>query len=394
MSQPQSPSSPSQHQSAQQPQLPQHQSAQQPQLPPHYYYQQPQDDEIDLRQLFAALWQGKWIIIACTIICTVLAIAYALTAKEQWSSTAKISKPQLSDYSEYQNQVMQFQPIFDVYQEDGTILISKALDKLADEEKLYDLFIDEFNSSSNKKAFLENSVVFQKNKALLENPENEDALRRLYSNWYQMLTIKPEDSKRIDGAYIITVSAETSQDSFNMLNNYISFVDAKVHNKTLNNLAAMIKSKKYELKQQLVMLSKQAEQRLLVEKERSEYALSIAQAAGVAKPLQNFGEKEIFAINLGSDAIKAKLDALTKVKNLSVIEPRLEQLNSKLQQIEQLGIDNNVKFLAYRYLDQPEREISRDKPKRALIALLSLLLGGMIGCGLVLVRFLFNKEKF
>ena len=233
-----------------QPQSPSHHAAQQPQMPPQYYYpQQPEDDEIDLRELFAALWQGKWIIIACTFVCTALAIAYALLAKEQWSSTAKIAQPQVSDYSEYQNQVVQFQPIFDVYQEDGTILVSKALDKLTDEEKLYDLFIDEFNSSSNKKAFLETSVIFLKDKSLLDNPEDEDALRKLYNNWYKLLTIKPEDAKRVDGAYVITVSTETSRDSFDLLNNYISFIDGKVHQKVLNNLAATIASKKNELKQ-------------------------------------------------------------------------------------------------------------------------------------------------
>ncbi|MGO2498692.1 MAG: LPS O-antigen chain length determinant protein WzzB [Vibrio litoralis] len=376
-----------------QPQSPSHHAAQQPQMPPQYYYpQQPQDDEIDLRELFAALWKGKWIIIACTFICTALAIAYALMAKEQWSSIAKVAQPQVSDYSEYQNQVVQFQPIFDVYQEDGTVLVSKALDGLTDEEKLYDLFIDEFSSSSNKKAFLETSAIFQKDKAELDNPEDEDALRKLYSDWYKFLSIKPEDAKRVDGPYVITVSAETSQDSFELLNNYIAFVDTKVHQKALNNLAATISSKKNELKQQSIMLTKQAEQRLLVEKERSEYALNIAQAAGVNKPLQNFGDKEIFAINLGSDALTAKVNALSKIKNLSVIEPRLEQLSSKLEQVDQLEVNKNVKFSAYRYLEQPEREVSRDKPKRALITVLGLLLGGMLGCGLVLVRFVFSKN--
>lgn len=376
-----------------QPQSPSHHAAQQPQMPPQYYYpQQPQDDEIDLRELFAALWKGKWIIIACTFICTALAIAYALMAKEQWSSTAKVAQPQVSDYSEYQNQVVQFQPIFNVYQEDGTVLVSKALDGLTDERKLYDLFIDEFNSSSNKKAFLETSAIFQKDKAELDNPENEDALRKLYSDWYKFLSIKPEDAKRVDGSYVITVSAETSQNSFELLNNYIAFVDTKVHQKAFNNLAATISSKKNELKQQSIMLTKQAEQRLLVEKERSEYALNIAQAAGVSKPLQNFGDKELFAINLGSDALKAKVNALSKLKNLSVIEPRLEQLSSKLEQIDQLEINKDVKFSAYRYLDQPEREVSRDKPKRSLIAILGLFLGTILGMFLVVIRYFFMKE--
>ncbi|HBV76725.1 MAG TPA: LPS chain length-determining protein [Vibrio sp.] len=355
-------------------------------MPPQYYYPQPQDDEIDLRELFTALWKGKWIIIACTFICTALAVVYALMAKEQWSSTAKIAQPQVSDYSEYQNQVVQFQPIFDVYQEDGTVLVSKALDDLKNSKNLYYLFIDEFNSSSNKKAFLGTSATFKRVKAQLDNPEDEDALRRLYNDWYKLLSIKPEDAKRIDGAYVITASAETSQESFDILTNYIAFVDAQVNRKALNNLSSTIASKGNELKQQSIMLTKQAAQRLLVEKERSKYALNIAQAAGVTKPLQNFGDKEIFPINLGADAIKAKVAALSKLKNLSVIEPRLEQLSSKLGQIEQLPIDKNVKFSAYRYLDQPERMVSKDKPKRILIIILGLFLGSMIGLIIVFSR--------
>ncbi|MGO2309513.1 MULTISPECIES: LPS O-antigen chain length determinant protein WzzB [Vibrio] len=369
-----------------QPQSPSHQAQLHPQMPPQYYYPQPQDDEIDLRELFTALWKGKWIIIACTFICTALAVVYALMAKEQWSSTAKIAQPQVSDYSEYQNQVVQFQPIFDVYQEDGTVLVSKALDDLKNSKNLYYLFIDEFNSSSNKKAFLGTSATFKRVKAQLDNPEDEDALRRLYNDWYKLLSIKPEDAKRIDGAYVITASAETSQESFDILTNYIAFVDAQVNRKALNNLSSTIASKGNELKQQSIMLTKQAAQRLLVEKERSKYALNIAQAAGVTKPLQNFGDKEIFPINLGADAIKAKVAALSKLKNLSVIEPRLEQLSSKLGQIEQLPIDKNVKFSAYRYLDQPERMVSKDKPKRILIIILGLFLGSMIGLIIVFSR--------
>lgn len=170
--------------------------AHQQQLPPHYY-QQSQDDVIDLRELFNLLWQGKWTIVICTVVCAALAIAYALLAKEQWSSTAKITKPQVSDYSEYQNQVVQFQPIFDIYQEDGTVLVSEKLDDLTDAENLYDLFIDEFNSSSNKKAFLETSSLFQAEKSQLDDPNNEDALRKLYSAWYQLLNIKPENAKKL-----------------------------------------------------------------------------------------------------------------------------------------------------------------------------------------------------
>ena len=360
-------------------------------LPPHYY-QQPQNDEIDLRELLMLLWKGKWIIIVCTILCTALAIVYVLMAKEQWSSTAKIAEPQVSDYSEYQNQVVQFQPIFDVYQADGTILVSKALNELLEKKYLYRLFIDEFNSSNNKKVFLETSSVFQEDKAGLNDPKNEDALRKLYSKWYKMLSIESEDSNKVDGAYIISVSSKTSQYSFNMLKNYVDFVGKQVHRKVLSNLTATISAKNRELKQQSLMLTKQAKKSLLVEIERSEYALSIAQAAGVEKPLQNFGDRELFAINLGADALKEKVKALSKIKNLSVIEPRLEQINSKLEGIRQLNIDENIQFYPYRYLDLPEKKVFRDNPKRTLSILLGFIFGFFLGLVIVFIKFFLIKK--
>ncbi|WP_420906821.1 GNVR domain-containing protein [Vibrio anguillarum] len=37
--------------------------------------------------------------------------------------------------------------------------------------------------------------------------------------------------------------------------------------------------------------------------------------------------------------------------------------------------------------------MNRDKPKRALVAVLGALLGGMLGVAIVLVRFAFRKES-
>lgn len=373
-----------------QPQSPSHHSSQQPQMPPPYYYPQPpQDDEIDLRELFAALWKGKWIIIACTFICTALAITYALMAKEQWSSTATITQPKVSDYNQLQDQIIPLQVIFS----NGNASLIDKLDDLIDGDHLYNNFIEEFNSSINKKKFLATSPSFQKEKALLDDPEDEDALRKLYNDWYKVLSAKPEDSKKTDGPYVLTASAEASQESLDMLNQYIQYVNKQVENNAFETLTVTIASKKNEFTHQLSTLTEQAKQQLMLEKERSQYALSIAKAAKVSKPLQNFGDNELFAINLGSDALSAKVNALSNVKNLSVIEPRLEELNAKVSQIENVKIDKDVKFSAYRYLEQPEREISRDKPKRALIAILGLLLGGMIGVGTVLVRFAFKQDK-
>lgn len=53
--------------------------------------QQPADDEIDLRELFAAIWQGKWIIIVTTTLFAVAAVFYALSLPNIYKSEALLA---------------------------------------------------------------------------------------------------------------------------------------------------------------------------------------------------------------------------------------------------------------------------------------------------------------
>lgn len=63
----------------------------QPQYVAPPYFQQPHDDEIDLRELFAALWQGKWWIIGLSMLCMLVAAAYAFTQPNVYRAQAIIA---------------------------------------------------------------------------------------------------------------------------------------------------------------------------------------------------------------------------------------------------------------------------------------------------------------
>ncbi|MCE0493808.1 Wzz/FepE/Etk N-terminal domain-containing protein [Vibrio salinus] len=74
--------------------------------PPHYYAQQ--DDEIDLRELFGALWHGKWIIILTTIIFAAGAVAYALHLPNTYKSDALLAPADNSGNSGLSQMASQF----------------------------------------------------------------------------------------------------------------------------------------------------------------------------------------------------------------------------------------------------------------------------------------------
>jgi LPS O-antigen subunit length determinant protein (WzzB/FepE family) len=367
----------------------------------HHYPQSPsfQNDEIDLKELFIALWKGKITIVVCTLIFAIGAVLYALTAQEWWPSKAKVMIPQVHDFAEYQEQVKQYQPIFDIYQEDGTVLVNDELDSLVDNDILFQNFISAYNSSNNKKKFLDGSAEFQSFKAQLDtdtdtdtDTDKEEATRQLYSQWFQKITAVAIDKKSNVSPYSISLQATTKESSYTLLNEYIASVKAVVFNDALNNLQAIVNGKRNELRQQKIILETQAKNRLTVEIERSQYGLEIAKAAQVNKPIQNMGNNELFAIGLGSQALGAKIKALKSVTNLSVIEPRLQQIDAKLDMLKSMKVDRNIQFQTFRYLENVEQGFTRDKPKRALIAVLGTLLGGMLGVAIVLVRFAFKKE--
>ncbi|MGF1792761.1 LPS O-antigen chain length determinant protein WzzB [Photobacterium profundum] len=355
------------------------------------YYIQSQSDEVDFREIFNALWQGKIWIIALTIFCSIGAIIYALTAQEWWTSKARIMEPQIQDFSAYQQQVKQFQPIFDIYQEDGTVLVSQNLDLLVDPKTLFKRFIDAYNSSVNKKQFLDNSIEFKEFKAQLDT-DTDTAMRRLYSEWFTKITATPVDKKR-NNDYQISLQATTKESSASLLNEYIASVKSKVFNDALNNLQVIVNTKKNELKQQKIILETQTINRLAVEVERSQYALSIAQAAGVNKPIQGLVDEELFSINLGSDALHAKIKALKTIKNLSVIEPRLNGVNAKIEMLNNLTIDRDIQFQTFQFLENVESPIARDKPNRVLIVMVATLLGGILGVVIVLLRYAFKRVE-
>ncbi|EOW9257964.1 LPS O-antigen chain length determinant protein WzzB [Vibrio cholerae] len=364
----------------------------QPPQYPHYAY--PANDEIDLKELFAALWQGKWLIIMTTLFCSVIAIGYALTAQEWWSAKATVSQPQLQGIASYQQAVKRYQPLFDVYQEDGSIIVSNALDSLIDPKLIFQQFIQTFNANGTKRRFMQTNPTFLTlQKQMLGQTDDLEVMQTLYEGWFERIQASAVDKKAND-IFTLSFQSVDKASSLTLLNDYIQFVNQTLNQQLNDDLISTLATKNGELIQQQKNLLQQAKLRLQVELERTQYALNITEAADIKQPVQNLGEQELFSINIGSRALKAKVDALKSIKDLSVFEPRLAILQSKLSQfdLETLSAEAKWSVNGFYYLDQPEQPLTRDKPKRALIVVLGGMLGGMLGVAMVLVRFAFRRD--
>ncbi|EEX67091.1 LPS O-antigen chain length determinant protein WzzB [Vibrio metoecus] len=363
----------------------------QPPQYPHYAY--PANDEIDLKELFLALWQGKWLITITTLLFSVGTIGYALTTQEWWSAKATVSQPQLQGITSYQQAVKRYQPLFDVYQEDGTIIVSNALDSLIDPKLIFQHFIQTFNANGNKRRFMQTNPTFLTlQKQMLGQANDPEVIQTLYEEWFERIQASAVD-KNANEIFTLSFQSVDKASSLTLLNDYVQFVNQTLNQKLNQDLVSTLAAKQVELTQQQQSLLQQAQFSLQVELERTQYALNIAEAADIKQPVQNLGEQELFAINIGSRALKAKVDALKSIKDLSVFEPRLAILQSKLSQlnVDVLSAEAQWSVNGFYYLDQPEQPLTRDKPKRSLIVVLGSLLGGILGVAIVLVRFAFRR---
>jgi uncharacterized protein involved in exopolysaccharide biosynthesis len=63
----------------------------QPNYPDAQFANQAQDDEIDLRELFAVIWQGKWLIIAITAVFAIGAVIFAINQPNIYKSEALLA---------------------------------------------------------------------------------------------------------------------------------------------------------------------------------------------------------------------------------------------------------------------------------------------------------------
>ncbi|BFM49675.1 Wzz/FepE/Etk N-terminal domain-containing protein [Marinomonas sp. THO17] len=357
------------------------------------------DDEIDLKELFLALWQGKWIVLVSTFMVTIFAIVYALMAQQKWTSEAVVTVPQPSDFEAYQIMVNGYQPLFHTYQVDEEEGIMTKLDVLVEPINVFKIFIQQYQSRSNKLAYLSSIDAFQEEVNFIQQEFTGDEYlsqeQKLYVHWASKLfDIAHETKKDAPDVYVYTLKGEsdTDQDSFELLQNYIIYASQQARKIAIANLNSIVKVKEYELQQELSMLQDQAKESLEAELAQSRYALKITEAAGIQRPIENLGVSDLFPINIGANALAAKVKVLEELDQLSVLDPRLDVVNSELRLIERLKIDKNADFETFRFIDAPEKPLSRTSPNRRLIALLGVLLGGMLGCLIVLVRFAFRDK--
>ncbi|WP_445496608.1 LPS O-antigen length regulator Wzz(fepE) [Photorhabdus sp. SF281] len=341
------------------------------------YYNSKQDDEIDLFELFSVLFQSKLLIIAVTIIFAVIGFTVASWMPQKWTSSASVIQPQLEE----------IQPVKNIL----TRLEVLSLQPSVTSSSLYDNFLNNFNSRVLREEYLVNTEYF-KNLVTKSDDHSPLAKRKLIEkiiNDNISSSSKGEKGDENSGETKLTFSAGTAEDAYSLLNGYISYVSSVVRKQMQSELSDMVKQKlAYSEGLYAVDLNRVHNiQRANIE--RLKYSLSIANSAGIKKPISSEGamikDDPDYSIALGADALQRKLQITEEIKDPSLIDGDLRNRMFYINELKSLTIDK-VNFQPFKYMQAPYEPTAKDSPKRLLILVGSAFIGLILAVMFVLIR--------
>ncbi|HCH0657301.1 TPA: LPS O-antigen chain length determinant protein WzzB [Enterobacter asburiae] len=301
-------------------------------------------EQIDLLDLVLQLWRGKWVIVAFVVVSIAMAIGYLSFAKEKWTSTAIIAQPDVAQIATYSNAL--------------NILYGGAAPTLLDVQTRV---IGRFNSSFS---------------ALAQALENQEEPEKL--------TIEPAvkgEALPLSVSYTST-SAEAAQ---KQLAQYIQQVDEQTAKELAVDLKDNIKEQIKTLNDSLQNQEKVAQEQKDLRIKQIAEALKNAEAAKITTPqiqqTQDVTQETMFL--LGSVGLKSMIE--NEASRPLVFSAAYYQTRQNLLDIQNLNVNPDT-IHVYRYVMKPDLPVRRDSPKKAVILVLAVLLGAMVGSGVLLGR--------
>ncbi|MGK0703503.1 LPS O-antigen chain length determinant protein WzzB [Yokenella regensburgei] len=304
----------------------------------------PEAEQIDLVDLVVQVWRGKMTIAICVVVAVLLAVVYLFVAKEKWTSTAIISQPDAAQIASYNTALNILYPTTSPNINDVQVRV-----------------IGRYNAAMS---------------ALAESLDNQTIPEKLTVEQ----AVKGQDLP-IKISYVGS-SAEAAQ---KQLTQYIQQVDEQIAKELDTDLKDNIKQQTATLQTSLQTQEKVAQEQKDLRIKQIKEALKYAEQSNVTKPqvqqTQDVNQDTLFL--LGSEGLSSMVQ--NEATRPLLFASSYYQTKRNLIDIQSLEVDPKT-IHAYRYVMKPNLPIHRDSPKRSLVLVLAVLLGGLVGAGLVLGR--------
>lgn len=318
--------------------------------------QSSESQQIDLIDVLIQLWRGKLTILICMFFTLTLAVAYLLTIKDKWVSTAIVSQPDVGQIANYTS----------------TLLV------------LYSP-VQPMNNSDSGNTFLPSISDVQRNTferfASLSNALSD-------AKGIGVENIKPPQQQPVYNPLPLqfTYSAGSAEEAKKVLSQYVAQINRQVVADLSADLELSIVTKIRELGESLSIQEKIAQEQKSQRMELLNHSLELAEKSGITRPanhqLDSTSSDSLYL--LGSEELETIIEGESG-RPLSFSD-EYYKTREKLLTVEALKPEV-ADMSAFRYVMEPDAvQQTQNMKKRATILFMALLLGGVLGSGIVLVR--------
>lgn len=336
------------------------------------------DDEIDLFELFESLWNQKLLIILVTLIFTAGGIGYALLATPTYQATSYLLPPSSKNMAELNK--------------------LKLVDQSAADystETVFNFFLQTLQSNTARKELFEQPDVQEH---FLEEADN-DALEgwKLFNK-----AISVSSPQRDGNTASISIKTDSAQSAADWTNEYVRIASKLSSEDLAADLREEIQSRINKLDQDIQSRRIIFQSQIDTELSKLNEALGIAKALNLTEPLRTdsvIEERSDMMVDevrrlyrLGSKALEAEITAITERRKNEAFIPELTNLEQQKSLLESITADpQNIQPVIVDLQAQPDDKPI--KPKKLLIAALSLVIGGMVGVMIALVRMAIRNRR-
>lgn len=336
------------------------------------------DDEIDLLGLLNIILGRKFLIALITVVAMVVGAGVSYLLPQRWTSSA-ILAPAEAPQLRSMDKILTELSVLDIQTQ------------ISPDSMLSD-FMRNFDSRSLREKYLINTTYFKelvKDKEVTPEQRNRLINNILQGNIESHSSAQDKDADKKEYRYYeIKYTAENPVAARDLLEGYINYVTGVVETELHQRISYQVDMLKGKEIGRYNMDRVRAENARRIKVERLQYALEIANSAGLKKPSWSNGgtiqDDPDFSVTLGSDGLDRKLKIEKSISDPIALNADLQNRRLYIEKLNELKI-NELHVEPFKYMRAPYEPLQRAAPKRSLIVLLFGMAGLIAACAYVLL---------
>ncbi|GGZ85493.1 hypothetical protein GCM10007161_16770 [Ignatzschineria indica] len=310
-----------------------------------------------MRSISFTLWRHKWLIIAVTILATIIAALFAfITIKPSYHASATIAAP-------------------NVYQVTGLNLGATPIT----------LQPEQISFTEESLMPLSTQDVFELLSNVAQSPKVQQDFFAQLQEENRGHSLQGNLSIEADGkSSTLTISAQgpNAKDSYTMTNSYLNYLNAVAADLLLKDRQAELDALKANLSRQLQSLERVLEKERLYQIAALKNSYQTAEKLNLTLPTGN-GEDPYL---LGTEILAAKIAFLEKQKDQYGDNQRHNELTAKIDALQAFTLPEADNLEVYTLSQSAALPTVPLPTKKKLIIIIGFLLAGMLGAAIVLLR--------